>query len=311
GTFISSFKNRALISVSRSDGIIPQEDIERVSKEAEISRDSFNKELVEILEEKFFLDGQAYFEIPLGFRAAKLEKEILGTQVISSYFKTFNKAFFASDFAFDDFVSFPLSLSTIPSEKEKEIGVTVVDFGHQTTSFCLMKDGKIIDFFVLPIGSSEISKEIALNFKISYEDAEIIKCEYGDAYFRGKDKKEQLEIDNDFFSLSQKKLSQLIQAVLWDIFRQPFLNLKETFNFNKMAGGIIFIGGGAKLKNFVDFLKRKIPFYLKLKNYSKIDGLENDISFAKCEGALISLLKKKLPEKNFSGKLKQLLKKIF
>ena len=63
GTFLSCFKNRALISVSRSDGIISEEDIERVNKEAQISRESFNKEIIEILEEKFFVDGQVYFEM--------------------------------------------------------------------------------------------------------------------------------------------------------------------------------------------------------------------------------------------------------
>ena len=311
GTFLSCFKNRALISVSRSDGIISEEDIERVNKEAQISKDSFNKEIVEVLEEKFFVDNQVYFEKPLGLRATKLEKEILGIEVLSSYLKTFKEAFFSSDFEVDDFVSFPLALSKIPSDKEKEIGVLVVDFGHQTTSFCLIKDREIIDFFVLPFGSCEINKEIALNLKISYESAEQIKCEYGDAYFRGKDKKEKLEIEDGNIFLSQKRLSQIIQKVLWEIFRQPLLNLKQTLKNYKMAGGIIFVGGGAKIKNFGEFLRHKFPFYVKMKNYSKIEGMENDFSFAKTEGMVLSLLGRDLSEEKFSVKIKKLFKKIF
>jgi len=311
GTFLSCFKNRVLISVSRSDGIISEEDIERVNKEAQISRESFNKEIIEILEEKFFVDGQVYFEKPLGLRATKLEKEILGVEILSSYLKTFKETFFSSDFEVDDFVSFPLALSKIPSDKEKEMGVLVIDFGHQTTSFCLMRDREIIDFFVLPVGACEITKEIALNLKISYEGAEQIKCEYGDAYFKGKDKREKLEIDDGNIFLSQKRLSQIIQKVLWEIFRQPLLNLKQTFQTYKMAGGIIFVGGGAKIKNFIEFLRHKFPFYLKLKNYSRIDGMENDFSFAKTEGMVLSLLEKDLSEEKFSVKLKKILRKIF
>lgn len=311
GTGVSCFKNRGVISVSRPDGLISQEDIERVIKEAEISKTSLNKELYDIFERKFFLDNQIYYQSPLGLKALKLEAEILGMEVVSSYLKTFEQMISEIEVV-QDVIPFPLALfEAVPSEREKEIGVCVVDFGCHTSSFVLIKDGKIFDFFVLPIGSDEITKQIAIDFKISYENAEKIKIEYGDAYFRGKDKKEKLEIEDDVFVLSQKRLSQIIQKMVWEMFRQPFSYLKEIFKAQKMAGGIIFVGGGAKLKNLIDFLRHKFSFYIKRGEINHIGGFENDLSFAKTAGALLALKERPLSEKNFFDKVRRVWKKFF
>ena len=65
------------------------------------------------------------------------------------------------------------------SEKERELGVAVVDMGAGTTDIAVYHDGSLRHTAVLPIGGNHVTNDIATGLRTSFADAERIKQRYG------------------------------------------------------------------------------------------------------------------------------------
>jgi cell division protein FtsA len=93
------------------------------------------------------------------------------------------------------------------------------------------------------IGSSDITNDIALGFKIPLEEAENFK--YG----------------NLAEGYSKKKLDEIMEARLCDIFESIENHLKKIKRSELLPAGIVFVGGGANTPNLIELSKSilKLP----------------------------------------------------
>lgn len=144
-----------------------------------------------------------------------------------------------------DIVASPITESSLAlSEKQKIVGVALVDIGDQTTSLSVFENGILMSVHTFSIGSAEITNDIALGFKISLEKAEELKLGKGD--------------ETEF---SKKKLEEIIEARLCDIFESIENNLKKQKRLELLPAGIVFVGGGANTSGLVELSKSilKLP----------------------------------------------------
>ena len=124
-------------------------------------------------------------------------------------------------------VASPIAGSYIAlSEKQKIVGCGLIDIGSETISLSVFEDGKIISLQTFSIGSADITNDIALVLRIPLEKAETLK----------------IENPSD---VSKKKLAEIIDARLSDIFELIENHLKKIKRNELLPAGIIFIGGGA------------------------------------------------------------------
>jgi cell division protein FtsA len=93
------------------------------------------------------------------------------------------------------------------------------------------------------IGSTEITNDIALGFKIPLEKAEALK------------------LGNSTEEFSKKKLDEIIEARLCDIFESIENNLKKIKRSELLPAGIVFVGGGANTPLLAELSKStlKLP----------------------------------------------------
>jgi len=141
-------------------------------------------------------------------------------------------------------IASPVALSNIAlSEKQKIVGVALVNIGDQTTSLSVFENGQLISISTFSVGSSNITNDIALGFKIPLEKAEDLKLG---------------NITEDF---SKKKLDEIIEARLCDIFESIENNLKKIKRSELLPAGIVFVGGGANTPLLVELSKSilKLP----------------------------------------------------
>jgi cell division protein FtsA len=235
GIHLFCLPTHALISVSRADQSVSEEDLNRVLQEAKTISAGQNKEIFDLIVKNFILDGEKISKEPLGLRGTRLEVEALALGYFTYSLENLKKTLL--DCGLDVFELIPSFLATSKSvlnEKQKELGVCLIDIGAQTTTLSVFEDGNLIHFSVLPIGGQEITNKIAIQLQIDPELAERLKIERGCCYFKGKNKREKIEFEDQgpliFYPSS---LARIIREGYSAIFELVVKELKKIKNYQQ------------------------------------------------------------------------------
>ncbi|MEK7139593.1 MAG: cell division FtsA domain-containing protein, partial [Patescibacteria group bacterium] len=166
----------------------------------------------------------------------------------------------------DDLVlSILASSEAVLTNRQKELGVILVNIGASTTSVIVFEEGDVVHTAVLAIGSDHITSDLAIGLRISIDTAERIKVDYGAAEAKDILKKDEINL-NDFDStltgddsiVSRKYIAEIIEARVEEIFDKIDGELKRVDRSGSLPAGAVLIGGGAKLPGMVDVAKRKL-----------------------------------------------------
>ena len=91
GSHISSRYSKGIISVSRADQEISQEDIDRVISQAQSISMPPNKEILHVLPKEYTVDGEMGVKDPLSMRGMRLEVAALVIEGSSPIFRSLSK----------------------------------------------------------------------------------------------------------------------------------------------------------------------------------------------------------------------------
>jgi cell division protein FtsA len=128
----------------------------------------------------------------------------------------------------------------ILTKNQKEVGCVLVNIGASTVSVVVFEEGHPISLEVFPLGSDYITNDIALGLQVPLDEAEKIKIDYTDGSTNGNNK---------------RKLSDIIEARLNDIFEVVESHLKKINREETLPGGIVLTGGGSNLFNLEEAAK--------------------------------------------------------
>ncbi|MFW6282864.1 MAG: hypothetical protein ACOC1P_02315, partial [Minisyncoccales bacterium] len=92
GSHLFSTSSQGLISVSRADRKISQEDINRVLKEAKTFSLPTLKEVFDSFPKEFIIDGQEGIKEPLGLEGVRLEAKVLVLGAFSPYLENLTQS---------------------------------------------------------------------------------------------------------------------------------------------------------------------------------------------------------------------------
>jgi len=248
GSHLLFLSGRGLVSVSRADQKISEVDIERALQASRSISLSTNQEILEVFPQEFIIDGQPGIKEVEGLRGIRLEAKTLCLAVFSPYLKNLSDSVLGADLEIEHILpSIIASAQAVLDQKEKELGVALIEIGAGTTSLAVFEEGNLIDAMVFPLGSNNITNDIAIILKTEIEEAENIKKS-----FIG-------------FSLreSRKAVSKIIEARTKEIFGEVNRELKKAGK-TKLPAGIVLTGGGAKLSKIVDFAKKELKLHCRL-----------------------------------------------
>lgn len=130
-------------------------------------------------------------------------------------------------------------------------GVMLVDFGAETTTVSIYHRGNLVYIATIPLGSRNITRDLANGLAVTEERADEMKIRLGNAIADGPvGSDEQQEIDN----YVQARATEIVDNIIAHI---EFAGFKAE----DLRGGIIITGRGAKLRNFCTLLSRqsKLP----------------------------------------------------
>ena len=292
GTQIISQESKGVIAVSRTDGEVSEDDIERAVDAAKAVATPLNYDILHVLPRSFAVDGQTGIKDPVGMTGIRLEVDTKIIHSVSSHIKNLTKVVYRAGIDVDDFVlSILASGEVVTSPRQKELGSVVINIGGPTTSIVVYEDGDVLHTTVIPIGSSHVTNDLALGLKTSIDIAERVKVEYGSCVTKGVNKKEIIDL-KDFGSersedVTRLYINEIIEARVSEILEKVDDELASIERSGMLPAGAIFIGGGAKIEGLVDIAKDVLSLPATLGNPLGLDSISsktNDVSFSSAIG---------------------------
>ncbi len=294
GSHLSVVNSQGLVSVSRADQKISQEDIDRVIRQAESVSLSSNREALELFIKEFIIDGAQDIKEPLGLHGRRLELKALLTCVFSPVKENLSKTFDLAGFNIDEqnIVASPIATSEIClTYEQQELGVVSVDIGAETTGLAVFEDGNLIHCHVIPLGSANITNDIALGLRTEIETAERIKKEFGSLISKNKKKNtktknEKIRIPEKSLVCPKKVLENIIEARVSEIFSHIQKELKKISKQEILPAGVVLTGGGSLLPGIKEYSKQALKLPCSIYIPKDIPGLPEDPAFSTALGLL-------------------------
>lgn len=260
GTHIKSFLSKGLVSVSRADQRISPEDIERVVEQAKAPPISRNKEIIDAFPIEYIIDGVGDIKNPLDIYGVRFESKVVIIEGRSQFLKNVSQSVLGAEIEVNDIAIGALASSrAVLTSDEKERGVAVVDIGAQTTSLSVFEEGVLIYTAIFPVGSVNITNDIAIGLKIDIETAERIKLGFGSCSLGGKkiEKIDVLESDEKI-SFSRNTLKKIINPRVLELFGFIREDLKKISKNELLPSGIVITGGGSQFPGISDLAKKEL-----------------------------------------------------
>lgn len=264
GISLGSIKTKDSTMISRADGEITDYDIKRVLSqcEANLSGNLSNKQVLHEIPLNFKVDNNLIMGKPAGMKGNKMEVETLYVTCLNQHLADLVKTIEAADVNIDDIIASPLAASVVALTKhQKEAGCVLANIGASTVSIIVFEEDRPISLEVFPIGSKHITNDIALGFQIPLEEAEKLKVEFGSET-----------------PVSKRKLNDIIEARLNDIFELIESHLKKINRNGLLPAGIILTGGGAGLFTLEDIAKSSLRLPAKAVKLLPAQGQDINIT---------------------------------
>ena len=277
-------KARGLVAISRADGEITKEDIRRSWQASETSLSRLqNKEILHRMPLFYKIDSEAATNDPSGLIGAKLEVETFFVTALTQNIKNIIKSLEEADIEVEELTASSLAASRVAlGKREKEIGGMALDLGASTTTIILFEEGLPYSLEVLPYGSQHITEDIAVGFKVNLDEAEKLKINYGAVgsevqNFSKKPARSAGVEDFIYGNYSRKKLSEIIEARLSDIFELIEKHLKKVERTGLLPAGIFIVGGGANLSGIESYTKECLRLPARVAEPENLGGFKDKI----------------------------------
>jgi len=286
GGHISSVSSRGLVSVSRADRKISEEDVDRVIQAAKTLPLYSNQEIIQVFPKEFIVDGQAGLKNVVDMEGVRLEAETLLLCGFPPYIKNSSKTILASGIEVSELIPDPLASSkSVLTPREKELGVCVLDIGSGTTGMAVYEESNLIHAAIFPVGSGHITNDIAICLKTDIDTAEKIKLEYGVSkeVHKKQDKKSDKKIKlggDDDLEFSPKLLTDIIDARVLEIFNLVNKELKNISKQGRLPAGVVLTGGGAKLPGIRDLAKKELKLPCRIGMPKELVGFQAEPGLA-------------------------------
>ena len=239
--------------ISRADQEITALDLDKAAKTArEAAAPGFlNRHVLHSIPLEYRVDGAKVLGEPLGMKGVRLEADYLFVTCLAQHEEMLAKAVEDADIEIIDQMASPLAGSYVLLDGEQKMkGCVLANIGAETVSIVVYDEGIPVSVKVFPTGSSHITDDIALGFRISLEEAERVKLGRlsGQMYPR-------------------KKVDDLVSSRLSAMFTLIDKHLRSLGRRGPLPAGIIISGGGAGIGSISDIARGSLKLPARLAEF--------------------------------------------
>jgi len=325
GSTVISTHTEGMIAVGTVEHEIDGEDLDRVTDVAVSGRIPANRTVLDVVPLEYALDGQGGIKDPMGMSGARLELRANVISALTPNVDNLKKATATADVQAERLIPSAVAAArSVLTDRQKENGVAVIDFGATTTSIAIYEEGDLQYVGVVPAGSHNITNDLAIVLAIDPDLAEEIKLRFVTGNF-DSDKNPVIKLTKDGKerNFDRKEVEEVVKARLEDIFAEVRKKLKSARYDQRLPEGIILTGGGAKMRDLDLFIKETLEASVKIGIPQGAGGVADAVAkpeFAAAVGLAIIAAEdsqhqipqgKKSPKSKKLPKSPSFLKKIF
>jgi cell division protein FtsA len=311
GAHIAAMSSRGVVAVGSQGHEIVHDDLLRAEEAATVVQLPANREILQVTPRSYQLDGQENIRDPLGMSGIRLEVDAHVITALTPHVKNLVKAVEMTETSPHAVVVSGLAAArAILTSQQMENGVAVIDLGGATTSIAVYEEGDLQHLAILPIGSINITNDLAIGLRTDLDVAEKIKLTHASATPQsGKEKPKDIELthNGEKLSFKVKEVDMIVEARLEEIMELVDKELKQIDRSGKLPGGVMLVGGGANLKNVAEFTRGSLRLPARVAKFTEMSGVSDKTSrpeFATALGLMLFDFEKehRTPSANGSGK---------
>ncbi len=261
-------------------------DLKTLKNEAVKSFLEEEDDVISVVPQYYVVDGERETD-PQGLKCSQIEVEYLVVYCNKSTKNSISKLFERTDKIDLLDISFAIegAANRLLTVKQKNDGVTLIDFGASTTSLAVYKDGVLSHVAVLPFGGDNITRDIATEFAIDRSIAENLKKSKVAAV---ADESKQnvtfsFKAKNQDYSVPYSTLYDVLKARLDEILALCKNEIEKVCPIGELKAGLVIFGGAANLSAINEYLSQYFDIHVSNAKYNSetiLSGVEISENFA-------------------------------
>ncbi len=292
GRHITSFNNRGVISISRSDRLVRPADLRRVMESARSIKVSSDRRLLHVIPRGYAIDGQPGAGSPIGLHGSRLDVEAHIITAATTSIQNLLKCVRGVGVDVEDLILEPIaSAEAVLTNEERELGVILADIGGGTTDITVFKDGSIWHTSVLPVAGYQFTRDIAVGLGLPFDVAEEMKKKYGTAMPVPEGRSAMdTELSTDGHGVSYQDLYDILRARVEEVLKLIVLELPTHEYEGLVPAGLVLTGGSSTLPGIdrlgQEVLKLPVRVGSPTRMYGIVDALKGP-AYATVVGLLL------------------------
>lgn len=274
GSHVSGINSRGVIAISAANREISSDDRLRVEEAATIVQLPANREIIQVFAKNYRVDGQDNIKDPVGMQGVRLEVD---THIVTAS----SPALRGLDTVLDKAhvkpqhhtVSSLAAAEAVMNRQQKESGTLLLDIGAGTTSMVVIEDGEVQHVAVLPIGGINITNDLAIGLKTDLDIAETVKLKFASLETTLKTGSVKVEHEGKTYYFDAEDVRMITEARVEELFEFVDKELKRIHRSRKLPGGIVLVGGTAKMPGIAEFAKEKLQLASRVGALQPMSGL--------------------------------------
>ena len=262
GIGLASTTVLSAIMTSRADAEITSLDLTKLHEQSEKDipgPEKANRRIIYEIPLQFKIDGIPALGRPEGMKGNKVELKTLFITCLDHHVADIIQAVNESGIEVEDIMAAPIAAGFVTLSKAQKIaGCVLANVGAETVSIAVFENNIPTSLEVFPIGSTDITNDIALGLKVPLEEAEQIKI----GAITGS-------------SYPRKKLEEIVTARLSDIFELIEAHLKKIGRNGLLPAGIVITGGGSGLSSIDDIARASLRLPSRIGSIGVVEGKQS------------------------------------
>jgi len=230
----------------------------RLAADVRLERDRM---LLHVLPQDFTLDGRAGFRRPNRGVCSRLEANV---HIVTASFQE-HQSLVASahlaGLAVEETVFEPMAAAyacLLPEERNR--GAAVLDLGLHSSDLVVYDGDACLLATSIPVWADHLTRDIAAIFKVSYEDAECLKQQYGCALLGLTSDSTLIEVPSPEGRAPREarrsELNEILEARAEELFLYIRTEVQRAGMERNLMEGIFLTGGGAFLNGMCDMAEK-------------------------------------------------------
>ena len=235
---------------------ITQQDVNRAMDRARHVQLQEDRMVLQLFPQDFVVDHHPGHRDPRRMMASHLEANVHLITCSAQAHTCLLGAVHQAHLSVEETVFEPLAAcyaAVLPEERRE--GVALLDLGAHSSEMVVYYGDSLQLATSLPLCGDHFTRDVASGLRISYDDALLLKHQYGSAV-------SQYTAENSFVEIAGQReaprrlLNQILEARAQELFEYVYRELARVGMERALIGGVVLSGGGSKFQDLCDVAER-------------------------------------------------------